>query len=500
VKYPFEQVLDTCLTQLHNGADLETVLSAHPEYADDLRPLLATLAWAHAEVPPPVRRDERKADFVASVAERRRLVESVDGYVVELKAGVPFDELVARAPAGLRPALFAARTMHETAPPRPSPEAFRAGKERLMALAAERQAARRAELARGSRLAAVRGLGQGLVAGLRPAPSARRRVWSGAAGAVLAVLVAAVGLAGVGTAAAESLPGEAFYQVKRLGESAQLLFAFDPRARADLNLRFSARRLDEIKGLADNGHQVPLALVEDWLRGQTNAWTDIQRLPLDQRQLLAEMFLASSGDGADLELELRAAVGDAAALDALLSWSDTLNRRARRTVGDEPAPGAAAGEADTEARPSIPAMQVERQDPDGSATARQQQPAPGDEAEPAADSQAPPATAPQPARPPVEAPPVADVPPADDEAAAPPPVGQPFENPDPDDEGDEDPATAPTSAPPTAGPTVVPPIGLPPIVNPTPTPPGPDGGSEERDTPGAGGTSPTPPPAPSEEP
>lgn len=328
-----EQVLDTCLAQLNNGLDLEVILEAHPDEAYELRPLLAAAAWARIEIPPPLRRDEHKAALLAAVAAWRRTVEATNGLVNELKAGVPATELIARSPEDTRLVVTAAWRMHTTLPPVPSPERMAQGKRRLMAMAAERRAARSARVPAGRHLQHLRGALGVLRAGLLPAPTAARRAWSGAMAMTTAVLILTVGLAGIGTAAASSLPGGAFYNVKRLGESARMLFAFDPEQRADLNLRYSGRRLQEMRRLAGYGREVPLTLVEAWLQGHTNAWAEIQQLPVEQQRLLAEALLASVAERAEIEGRLRQSVADPAGLEELLVWARALAESARESAG-----------------------------------------------------------------------------------------------------------------------------------------------------------------------
>lgn len=290
VKCQLEHLLDECLAQLNRGADLEEVLARYPEHADELRPGLAASAWMREIAPPPTQKRVRKADLLAAVAERRRLVEQVDGAVVELKAGVPVDELARRCGAELAPVIRAAHRMHVTETPMPSAETYEAGRRRLMAMAEER----RTEEA--PVVAASLGLRQHMLDALR-GPTIVRRVAFGSLAAVLALAVALGGVEQVSTVAASSLPGEAFYGVKRFGESAQMLFAFDPARRADLSAAFAERRLDEIAGLRAEGRDVPADLIAAWL--ESNAARG--ELSHDQRALLAEAL--QNVEGADGELD-----------------------------------------------------------------------------------------------------------------------------------------------------------------------------------------------------
>ena|GEM_PF-5964173 len=326
-----EQVLDACLAQLNSGRDLEAVLAEHPEQADELRPMLAAAALMRLHVPPPVRKARGKQAFLEAVAARRRQVEIADGYVTELKAGVPYEQLLSRATPEMRPLVHAAWRMYTTAPPEPSPEKVAAGKQLLMAMAEHRREARRAsQPGTAHDLRAV--FGQ-LVAGLRVRPSVARRAWSGAVAVLVTLMILSAGVAGVGSAAASSLPGDAFYGVKELGRSAQVFFAFDPQRRAELNIRFSEQRLDEMQTLAAEGRPVPIELVEAWLSGQVDALQSLQQLPVEQRQLLAEMLLSSALSPEDLAARLRDAVSNPGALDDILKRSGTVLDEARASAG-----------------------------------------------------------------------------------------------------------------------------------------------------------------------
>jgi hypothetical protein len=452
VKHPLEQLLEGCLAQLNTGTDLEVVLAAHPEVADELRPLLAGALTTQVDIPAPVRKTERKDAFLAQVAAHRRTVETVDGYVVEIKAGVPLAEVLERAPEALRPAVMAAWRMHSTPAPAPEPERRAAGKATIMALAARRHAERRAALSPS--------LGPRLRRGadaLWPDHRRYRRVWSGTLGASMAVLVLFAGAAGLGSASASSLPGEAFYHVKRLGESAQLLFAFEPARRAELNLEFTDRRLREMQALSAQDQTVPLSVVEDWLRSQTDAWADIQGLPAAQRQALLKLLVEAAGTGDSLEARLRQVVSDPDALAGLLAQSAGLLRSVR--TSDQPSLLPAAQ----------PAPQLDLVPP------ARQQPVPVIQApnEPAAE---------RPASAPVMAPPAAVEPPAAAVTSSAPPIQAPPAEEPSQDEPDEPAASNPGSppepgmTPPVSSPAEPPPIIVPPLEDPNGFPSDPGAG------------------------
>jgi hypothetical protein len=447
VKHPLEQLLDGCIAQLNTGVDLEVVLAAHPEVADELRPLLATAVTTQVVMPPPLRKAERKDAFLAQVAAHRRSVEAVDGYVVELKAGVPLADVLAEAPAALHPLLIAAWRMHSTPAPEANPERRAAGKAAVVALAARKQAERMAALSPSLRDRARIG-----VAALLPAHRRGRQVWNGALGTSMAVLVLFVGVAGLGSASASSLPGEAFYHVKRLGESAQLLFAFEPARRAELNLQFTERRLQEMRLLSEQDHEVPLAVVEDWLRAQSNAWADIQNLPVDQKDAFLKLLVGLAGTGEAMEGRLSSLVSDPTALSRLLAESERL----MRSVRSANAPAVPVGsEADLIPTPfrAAPVPVSEQPEPQVQA----------------------PVIAPV-------APPAAVVlPPVNEQPAALAPVDPPIQAPpaeEPEDNDDKPAAGVPGASQPVTTPTVTaepPPIVVPPLEDPNGAPSDPGG-------------------------
>lgn len=73
------EILETCLKELENGADVETVLSRRPELADELRPMLEAAVKARAlAVPPPseavIRRSRaRVLQHAAELRERKAI-------------------------------------------------------------------------------------------------------------------------------------------------------------------------------------------------------------------------------------------------------------------------------------------------------------------------------------------------------------------------------------------------------------------------------------------
>lgn len=305
------------MTQLKNGVELETVLESHPEEADELRPLLAAFAWMQIDIPAPTRRVEGKQALMAAAVRRRREVEITQGYLNELNAGLPFEAIYAQAEASMRPLLIAAWRMFSTEAPQPDAEKRAQGKQQLMALAARKRAERQRQLAASmSPVSHLRAGFAGLLLGIRPRPSVLRRGLSGAAAmtAVLAALM--LGSNGIGTAAASSLPGDAFYRVKRLGENARLAFSFDPARRAELGASFDRARLNELIDLALGGRELPDSILADWADSQRNAYAAIRRLPIAEQQALGHALLNSFGD-ANAVAEL---LGSMPGTQGLIAW------------------------------------------------------------------------------------------------------------------------------------------------------------------------------------
>lgn len=314
MKFQFEQALDACLAQLNTGADFEAVLAGFPDYTDELRPALAASEWMQRLAPPPQRKLDSKSAFVAAVAERRRLVERVDGLVVEVKVGVSVNEILARTALPLQGVVFAAHAMHADVDvlPMPSADVIANGKAEFMARVAQRRGAE----ARGVSAAAPRSRGawRSVFGGVAPRPTLARRAMSSAVALTLACSVAMTGLVQVGRAAASSLPGETLYQVKIIGQNARMLFSFDPDARSALRAKFAQSRMSDIETLVVSGRNVPAEAVEQLLQEQSA----IDGLSAVQRAMLGGLVRDMTNKDADLAARLRDAAGDPSTIDALL--------------------------------------------------------------------------------------------------------------------------------------------------------------------------------------
>ena len=300
VKYPYEHLIDACIAQLNKGEDLEDVIARYPEQADELRPILAAVVWMRVDRPAPEpaarRMRDGKAALMAAAAERRREVEQTQGYINEIQAGVSFEELMTEAKPAMQSVIQAAWQMQHTPDPMPDPDRAQRNREALLSLAKEKQAERQRELSRAFTPAAhLQYAIKGLISGLNPGAYAiqRRLAQVVASAALVSGLV--FGLSNVNEAAADSLPGDTTYNIKRLAENARLLFAFDPVKRAELDVVFDRERLDELLRLANDGRTVPAQSVGEWVSEQRNAFASVRRLPLEQQNSLGDALLSSLG-------------------------------------------------------------------------------------------------------------------------------------------------------------------------------------------------------------
>jgi hypothetical protein len=78
-------------------------------------------------------------------------------------------------------------------------------------------------------------------------------------GVTAGAMAGVIAFTGVGMAASKSLPGQAFYGLKRGAESFQLQLASGDQAKGSKHLEFAATRLREVKALADGDDLLSLA-------------------------------------------------------------------------------------------------------------------------------------------------------------------------------------------------------------------------------------------------
>jgi hypothetical protein len=222
-------------------------------------------------------------------------------------------------------------------------------------------------------------------------------------------------------------------------------------------MEFAERRLSEMRVLGQLGHQVPTSLLDDWLRNQRVAWVELRRLPLDQRQLLAELLLGSAA------LDARGSLAGAVPGDALLAaqarsdaWVDGVRVSLGGPVAQTDVVAPSSG------RPLAIPRPLPQEEPDRDVSNETGAPAPK----------------PQPAAP-VAAPPPAEPDPSAQMSA---PIIRPPAEDEDDDEGSCGEPPAVGEAPPTGGDDAPPPppMGGPPLATATPESPAPnEGGTSE---------------------
>lgn len=133
--------------------------------------------------------------------------------------------------------------------------------------------------------------------------------------AVLAVAVAIAGMGGGVVLAAETLPGDFLYPVKLLSEDVRLALTPDPAARAELEMAFVALRVQEMARLAQQGEEVPQAVVGRMTRQMEQAMVEIaQARPEDvpallervvERTRLHQQVLEGAATGSSAETQTR---------------------------------------------------------------------------------------------------------------------------------------------------------------------------------------------------
>ena len=120
---------------------------------------------------------------------------------------------------------------------------------------------------------------------LRPSPAWVAPLARLAAGLILAFLL----LGGTMVASADSLPEEPLYPLKLALENAQLALTSDPVARAELEMQFAGRRLQEVELAARQGKTAAveqgLALYERQIEGAVDRAQTATQSPTESRQL-----------------------------------------------------------------------------------------------------------------------------------------------------------------------------------------------------------------------
>jgi hypothetical protein len=109
--------------------------------------------------------------------------------------------------------------------------------------------------------------------------------------AVLAVAVAIAGMGGGVVLAADTLPGDFLYPVKLLSEEVKLALTPDPAGRAELEMAFVALRVQEMARLAQQGEDVPGAVVARMTRQMEQAMVEIAKARPEEVPALLERVM-----------------------------------------------------------------------------------------------------------------------------------------------------------------------------------------------------------------
>ena len=305
------EILDQALVQLQSGASVEECLSAYPQHAAALEPLLraSDLLHAQASAPLPAEMDGWLAtgalDFAAIAAQmapkyakpqtphqrvraatqaQHQFDDTLDFTLARARQGEPLATVLADHPAqaaALEPLLgLGARIQAEASMPLPAEMLawLPTGRHEFMALA-EQMAPR---YARQRRRAAARKL------------TAQR--------AAAAVVVVAITMGAVDSVSAQSLPGDTLYTWKRTKEDISLALIADPGQRSQMLLEYANRRLDEFNTLVQKQpEEVSSSLISETLNSllssaqqalTSNPQTNVTDVRPELRTLLDKTKLA----------------------------------------------------------------------------------------------------------------------------------------------------------------------------------------------------------------
>lgn len=337
--------LDACLTRVAAGEPTERALAAYPvDLAAAMRPLVDTglaLAATPAAPPPPGGLAAGRTRFLATagltaggVAAAARLngknghaaypgaeqsesdpavTEALDACLARIRAGERSDIVLAAFPAALadqlRPLVAAAGELMDSAlPAPPAPGGLVAGRARFLDIAARSEAHRAAVV--GARQQAA--LTSAAVA--RVTFRDRLGAWMpglmlrASSAAMLAVVLFFGGVLMVrdNAAIAGALPGEPAYLIKRLNEQIDLLTAFDPARRGQIEQAQDQRRAAEVDQLLALGREADVSMRAAFLG------YEIEQMADGSTRILLRLRVPPTGAGAG---ERVIVLGDGAALD-----------------------------------------------------------------------------------------------------------------------------------------------------------------------------------------
>jgi hypothetical protein len=238
----FESILDECLKAVGRGESLDSVLGHHPQWADELRPLLTTVQRVRqspAVKPRPAAQEAGWQRFIGQAVALRRARQRprqfepiLDECLKAVSRGESLDSVLGRHPQWadeLRPLLATAQRVRQTPAAKSRLAAQQAGWQRFIGQAV---ALRRAHQ--------------------RPAFA----LWRPLAAAASLVLVLSFAGGATVYAASNAMPNDRLYSLKLATEEARLWFTFDDNDRADILLDQADTRLTEIGNQLEEGQPV----------------------------------------------------------------------------------------------------------------------------------------------------------------------------------------------------------------------------------------------------
>lgn len=197
----------------------------------------------------------------------------LDDCLSSMRAGVDLQACLMRYPERadeLRPLLQAARDVGAVRTPAPDAAARTAGRQRMLAALARKQALQH----RGARVSS--GLARMMTWLKARRMGGARPVWQWAA-AVFIVILALVG--GTTAAFAASLPGDLLYPVKLAAQQVQVALTLDENAREQLVERFNAAQRQDVRAAMQTGRHATVELQGTLEQISEHAWT-VSGLPV----------------------------------------------------------------------------------------------------------------------------------------------------------------------------------------------------------------------------
>ena len=177
----------------------------------------------------------------------RKFDTALDDCLNLLRTGTSVTDCLARYPEHaeeLRPLLSLASGVRAVRTPRPDPGSVQANRQRMMEAA--QAAAVRRQQRRLAPLAWIRG---------RPGGSRIRSLYRATTTVAAIVVLLSLAVGALFASAANSLPGQALYPVKRFGEDTRLSLTFNSAAQQELRDEYSSERRREIRQVLDTGQR-----------------------------------------------------------------------------------------------------------------------------------------------------------------------------------------------------------------------------------------------------